>query len=224
MTIKQTKQGLTWITYTLLFLTTILASSNAFAATSTITITSTPFLSFSDIPDALSVGSLGVPTVDTEVTSDADGNLPVTRHLTIQDTRGCGGLNLQLQASAYTPAAQLSRNNLRVITSTNDQLSEAVVGNVEYIAGFAGDQTITPPLNTASTTFSDPNIYTAVANNSLDVARDLLQGNLTSPTGRTGEIHVSLSFYQLVPKLTIPNDYYTTLTFTLSDDTTGVCP
>lgn len=223
MVSKQQKRGITWLTCAL-FLATTFMSAQAFAATSTVTVTSTPFLSFTDVPDPLSIGSLVTPTADTELTSDADGNLPAARHLTIQDTRGCGGLNLQLQADAYTPAGQLSRNNLLVVSSTNDQLSEPVVGNVEYITGFSGDQTITAPLNTASTTFSDPNTYTAISNNSLDVARDLLQGNLNAPTGRTGEMHISLSFYQLVPKLTIPNDYYTTLTFTLSDDTTGVCP
>lgn len=220
---KQQKQGIGWITC-VLFVTVTFMSTHAFAATSTITVTSTPFLSFTDIPDPLSIGSLATPIADTELTSDADGNLPKARHLTIQDTRGCGGINLQLQADAYTPAGQLSRNNLLVVSSTNDQLSESVVNNVEYIAGFSGDQTVTAPLNTASTTFSDPSIYTAVSNNSLEIARDLLQGNLTAPTGRAGEMHISLSFYQLVPKLTIPNDYYTTLTFTLSDDTTGVCP
>lgn len=206
------------------FLVSTFVAGSALAATSTVTVTSTPFLSFTDVPDPLSLGSLTVPTADAELTSDADGNLSTSRHLTIQDNRGCGGLNLQLQTNAYTPAGQLSRNDLRVITSTNDQESGTVVNNVEYLAGFSGDQNITAPLNTGSTTFSDPNTYTAVANNSMDVARDLLQGNLSSPTGRTGQMHISLSFYQLVPKLTIPNEYYTKLTFTLSDDTTGACP
>lgn len=224
MTLPRKKQTLAWICGALL-LVTVAVSSSAFAATSTISVTSTPFLSFTDVPDPFSMGSLTVPTADMELTSDGDGNLPATRHLTIQDTRGCGGLKLQLQAGAFAPAStQVTAANLKVVTSTSDQLSEPVVGNVEYITGFTGDQTITAPLNTASTTFSDPNVYTAVANNSLDVARDLLQGNLSAPAGRTGEMHVSISFYLLVPKLTLPSDYATTLTFTLSDDTTGVCP
>lgn len=218
MATKHKKQVLSWLACAF-FLTTLLLAGNAFAATSTVTVTSTPFLSFSDVPDPVSLGTLTVPIADTELTTDSDGNLPAGRHLTIQDTRGDGGLNLQIQADAFTPAAQLSRNDLLVVTSTNDQLSETVVNNVEYISGFTGDQTITAPLNTSSTTFSDPATYTAVSNNSLDVARDLLQGQLSSGTGRTGEMHVSVSFYLMVPKLTIPNEYYTTLTFTLSDDT-----
>lgn len=199
-------------------------SSISYAATSTITVTSTPYLSFIDVPDSIEIGDLITPTSDTALFSDSNGiNLPSSRHLTIRDTRGCGGLNLQLQADSFTPSStQIIPNNLRVVTTTADQESGTVVSNVEYLSGYTGDQTITAPLEAGSTDFGTSTTFTSKTN-SLETARDLLQGNLTAPTGRDGQIHISTSFYLLVPKLTIPNDYYTTLTYTLSDDTTGTC-
>ncbi|MBU0668455.1 hypothetical protein KJ835_05040, partial [Patescibacteria group bacterium] len=206
-----------------------LIAGTTLAATSTIVVTSTPFLSFTDIPDSISIGTLTVPIADTALVSDTDGNLPVERHLTISDTRGCGGLTLQIQAAAFTPAStQIIPADIRVVTSTNDQLNETVIGNVEYISGFAGDQTITAPRSVASTTFSDSTLFTNApfdtVDNTLTGAINLLDGDLTAPAGRTGQMHVSTSFYLLVPKLTLPDRYYTTLTYTLSDNTIGVCP
>lgn len=202
---------------------------NAFAATSTITITSTPFLSFIDIPDSVQVHSITVPTVDTEITSDSDGFLSSPRFLRIQDTRGCGGLNLQAQADDFTPATTPEmKNELRLVTSTTDFVDAVVVGGVKYFAGFTGDQGITTPLNVAGPNFSDPTLFTGApfdtVDNTLDSPLDLMQGNLTAPTGRSGAMQIDLSYYLLIPKYTPPNNYYTTLTFTLSDDTTGVCP
>ncbi|MBU0661515.1 hypothetical protein KKG22_05070, partial [Patescibacteria group bacterium] len=85
------KQGLAVILCAF-FLAGVLISSTTLAATSTIIVTSTPFLSFTYMPDSISIGILTVPITNTALTSDTDGNLPSARHLTISDTRGCGGL------------------------------------------------------------------------------------------------------------------------------------
>lgn len=228
MTTKHKKQILGWLAGTSLLVSAFTAGS-ALAATSTITVTSTPLLSFANVPDPLSMGSISVPLADTELTSDSDGILPSSRYLVIEDTRGCGGLNLQLQADNFTPSTTPElKNELRVITSTADFIDGVVVNGVKYYSGFAGDQTITAPLNAPGINFSDPTLFTDppfdTVDNTLDTPLDLLQGNLNAPTGRTGYMQINTVFYLLVPKLTVPNDYYTTLTFTLSDDTTGSCP
>ena len=205
-------------------LSTLIASS-AFAATSTIIVTSSPYLAFVSIPDSMSIGSFSVPTSDMELTSDSNGTLPPSRWLTIQDNRGCGGLNLQLQANNFTPVStDVTTDNLRVVTSASTFYDGPVVNNIKYNSAFVGDQTATAPLNAGTINFSDPVTFTSLGNNSLDVARDLIDGPLTSPTGREGQMHIGVSFYLFVPKYTSAGDYYSTLTYTLSDDTSGVCP
>ena len=205
-------------------LSTLIASS-AFAATSTIIVTSAPYISFVDIPNSISLGSFAVPIADTDLLSDSDGQLPTSRHLTVLDNRGCGGINLQAQAAAFTPVStQVVPDNLLAVTSTNTAEAGSEVNNIKYLTGFSGDQTATAPLNTASSTFSDPATFTAVSNNSLEVARDIMNGSLTAPTGRNGQMHVGMSFYLSIPKYTTPNTYYTTLSYSLSVDTSVVCP
>jgi hypothetical protein len=222
--VKKHKQQILILLACTIFLTSALISGKTFAATSTITITSTPFLSFNDIPDSFQIGSLTVPTVNTSLYSDSDGiNLPASRHLTIKDSRKCGGLNLQLQADTFLPFQTPDlRNTLRVVTTTADQLQGTVVNNVEYLEGFSGDQAIIAPLEAGSTNFGKASTFTSL-NNTLNTPIDLLQGKLNAPAGRDGEIHISVSFYLEIPKLYIPNSYHTTLTYTLSDDTIGTC-
>lgn len=222
---KSTLKRVTFLASAFFLASTIIAGSSAFAATSSIIVTSSPYISFVDIPNSISLGILPVPTADTNLLSDSDGQLPSSRHLTIVDNRGCGGINLQVQANSFTPAStQVIPDNLLVVTSTNTAETGTDVNNIKYLSGFTGDQTATAPLNTASTTFSDPATFTAVSNNSLEVARDIIDGTLTAPTGRTGQMHVGMSFYLSIPKYTTPGDYYTMLTYTLSDDTSGSCP
>ena len=110
-------------------ISTSLLISSAIAATSTVIVTSTPYLSFTDVPDSILMGTLTVPTANTALVSDIDGNLPAVNHLTISDTRGDGGLSLQIQASDFSPASEaMIPANIRVVTSTNDQLSESEIG------------------------------------------------------------------------------------------------
>lgn len=221
---KRTKKQITFFA-SAFFLATTIMSGMALAATSTITITSSPFLSFVSVPESFSIANISVPTSDLEITSDPDGNLQPSRWLTIADTRGCGGLNLQVEASAFTPAStQVIANNLRVVTSPSTFYDGPVVNNIKYNPTFTGDQTATAPLSAGSINFSDPSTFTAVGNNSLEVARDVIAGTLTAPTGREGQMHVGMSFYLSLPKFTAPNAYHTTLTFTLADDTSGTCP
>ncbi|HMR00778.1 MAG TPA: hypothetical protein PKA32_00120 [Candidatus Gracilibacteria bacterium] len=207
------------------FLATSIMSGMALAATSTITVTSSPYLSFVTIPESFSMANIVVPTSDLELTSDSNGVLPPNRWLTIQDNRGCGGLNLQLQANDFTPiSTEITTSNLRVVTSASTFYDGPTINNITYNSGFVGDQTATAPLNAGTINFSNPTTFTSLGNNSLDVPRDLIDGTLTAPTGRQGQMHFGLSFYLFVPKYTSPGNYYTKLTYTLSDDTSGSCP
>ncbi|MBU0660647.1 hypothetical protein KKG22_00540, partial [Patescibacteria group bacterium] len=63
------KQGLA-IILCAFFLAEVLIAGTTLAATSTIVVTSTPFLSFTDIPDSISIGTLTVPIADTALVSD----------------------------------------------------------------------------------------------------------------------------------------------------------
>lgn len=213
-----------------LLLANMLAAGSAFAATSTIVITSTPLLAFNDIPDSGAIDSITVPTSDQEVTSDNDGQLASSKYLEVRDTRGCGGFSLTLGADTFLPLTSPElRDNLRVITNEDDAATGSSSGGVKYLTGFTGTQGVTAPLNVNSTTYTDPNLFTDspfdVTDNILDNTLTLLGGNLTAPGGRTGTMHIGLSFYIIVPKYFPPNatPYYTTLTYTLADDTTGSC-
>ncbi|HLG26000.1 MAG TPA: hypothetical protein VI588_04440 [Candidatus Gracilibacteria bacterium] len=204
----------------------LLSQSPVHGAISTIVITQIPFISFNDIPDSFLIAQMSVPTSSQTVTSDPDGSLGSERFLTIRDTRNCGGLNLQLDTSAFSPTAGLN-SGLRTVTSAADLIDGVVENGVKYLSGFAGTQGITAPLNVNDTTFSDPALFTDppfnTVDNILNGPVDLLQGPLTAPAGRNGYIHIDLSFSLDVPAYTIPGVHYTTLTYTLADDTAGTC-
>jgi hypothetical protein len=211
------------------------------AISTTIQITRAPFLSFINIPDSITlIENQPVPVQDTVFISDSNvappAVLPTSRYLTVQDTRNSGGLKLQIEAAAFypppVPPNTSLNNNFRIITSTADAVSGV---NVTELAGikyygedsnnFVGPANIVAPLNTAVTNFTDPSIYTQAPFNDgrnillAETPVDLMQGCLPSSQGRSGLMHLSTSFYLMIPKFTAPNDYYTTLTYTLMDDT-----
>lgn len=215
----------------------LLISAQGFAAESTVTITSTPFLGFSDIPDSLNMGysPFTVPVTDETRFSDVNGPLPATRSLTVQDTRNSGGFILQLDASAFSPAPPSDlRNNLRVLTTGVSELysGETPVGGIVYLpadgeTSFIGNQTVSAPVNSATTNFGEATTFTAVSGNVLNTTVDLMDGCLASG-GRKGKMNVHTAFDIVIPKYTVPpssgDRYYSTLTYTLSDYTPVSCP
>ena len=222
---------------TALALVNLLYASSAGAAGSTITISSNPFLSFLDIPDSITMGAppYTVPVTNLNLVSDENGLLTFGRSLTIQDTREDGGFLLQLDASEFlpTPATDL-RNNLRIVTSPASSLYLDIVpvNGIKYLpadgeSAFIGSQTVTAPLTATGTNFSDPATFTAVSGNTLNNTVDIMNGCLTTG-GRKGKMNVHTSYNLAVPKYTVPpstgDQYYSKLTYTLSDHTPASCP
>lgn len=221
---------------TSLFLLSTLLPLTASAITSTIQVTSSPFLSFVDTVDSFRITTNApVFSADMEYTGDLSAqDLPPERYITIQDTRGSGGFNLQIQASEFQPAQTSPNpslnNNFRIITSTNDAFAGTEENGIKYagdgIDPYTGQTGIIAPLNTISTNFADPTLFTSSPFDgginilTTDTPIDIMQGTLSAANGRNGLIHLSVSFYLLIPKFQAPGEYYSTLTYTLTDATT----
>jgi len=213
----------------------------AYAITSTIQVTHTPYLSFVQVPESFQIpesGPFPVQILDNTIpTNYSDVLLPEKRYLTVQDTRGCGGFNLQVTASAFQPAPTPPNpslnDGLRILTSTYDAQTGTEENGVKYYAAeeetYTGEKGIIAPLNTASTDFNNTAIFSAPPfdNGSnimlTDTPVDIMQGELAAPLGRDGIMHLATTFALKIPKFYAPDDYYTTLTFTLTDATTGTC-
>lgn len=222
---------------TALTLVNLLYASSAGAAGSTITISSNPYLSFLDIPESITMGAppFTVPVTNQSLVSDANGPLPLSRSLTVQDTREAGGFILQLDTAEFLPAPATDlRNNLKMVTSGVSDLysGETPVNGIVYLpsdgeTAFIGSQTVSAPLNSATTNFSDPATFTAVSGNTLNTTVDIMDGCLTTG-GRKGKMNVHVSYNMTLPKYTVPpasgDQYYSTLTYTLSDHTPASCP
>lgn len=215
------------------------------ALTSTIQVTHSPHLSFADIPDSINLtNNITPPITDTELTTDESSQpLPETNYITVQDTRNCGGFNLQISADAFSPAPTAPNtslnNDFRIITSTNDDITGANVETdasnpgIKYYgengATFQGSKGIVAPLNVTTTNFADPTLFTSAPFNTgsniltQGTQIDLMQGGLTAPAGRNGLMHQSISYYIKIPKFTVPTQHYTTITYTLTDNTSGSC-
>ncbi len=124
-------------------------------------------------------------------------------------------------------------NNMRIVTTGVSELysGETPVGGVVYLpadgeTAFIGGQSVSAPLNSATTNFSDQATFTAVSGNVLNTTVDVLDGCLTSG-GRKGKMNVHTAYSLVVPKYTVPpatgDQYYSTLTYTLSDNTPVSC-
>ncbi len=222
---------------TALTLINLIYASSTLAAESTITVTSTPFLAFTDIPDSFALGTFPytIPVTDTHYFSDPSGTLPSSRSLTVQDTRENGGFILQLSAEEFQPTPPVDfRNNLKIVSSGASDLYGDLtpVNGIIYLpaddeTSFIGDQTVSAPLDSGSIDFDDSATFNSVSDNTLNTTVDLMDGCLTSG-GRKGQMNVHLAFDALIPKYTLPpssgDQYYTTLVYTLSDYTPASCP
>lgn len=200
---------------------------------SSISITRGLFLSFTN-PAANFNFDFGNTTASEnggDLFSDTGSTLPDTKILTIEDNRGCGGFNLQMEASTFNPsgANSVSRDFFHIVSSTalTNPPAGSLDNNIYYLSGFNGTQGATTPVNSTCTDFEDAATFTDAAcvssNNTLNGLVDIIQGGLTAPAGRTGEMALGLSFHLEIQPYTIPTEYYSTITYTLTDATTGTC-
>ncbi len=222
---------------TALTLINLIYASSTLAAESTITVTSTPFLAFTDIPDSFVLGTFPytIPVTDTYYFSDSSGVLPSSRSLTVQDTRENGGFILQLSAEEFQPSPPIDfRDDLKIVsTGASDLYGDLTpVNGIIYLpadgeTSFIGDQTVSAPIDSPNINFDDSATFDSVSGNTLNTTVDLMDGCLTSG-GRKGKMNVHLAFDALIPKYTVPpssgDQYYTTLVYTLSDYTPASCP
>lgn len=185
--------------------------------------------SFTDIPDNVYLNSYITSYSGRGPKSQSGSTMDSTSYLIVKDKRNCGGFNLQISSTTTDPLT------IRVISSTllSPALSGTTAGNIVYLTGFDGTpdagsvQNAVAPLNSTCSDFDSTSTYLiggCVSNsNVLPTTLDLIQGNLTAPAGRDGEMGFGVAFYTWIPKLTAPGEYIDTLTYTLSDDTTGTC-
>ncbi len=204
---------------------------------SNIDISRTPYLSFVDLPESFAFNNISVPINDTGIVSDATINLstpgavlPPERVISISDTRASGGFNLQVTATDFSGgSSSIPNSGFRLVSSSAITLGvgDTVNNNVVYMNGFSGQQGLIAPLAVSATAdFSDTTTFTSgayAATNTLDGTVDLLQGCLTEAQGRNGEVGLGISYYLEVPKLTPPEDYNSTLTYTITDTTENPC-
>ncbi len=203
--------------------------------TSTVSVNRSGSLSFIALPSSFDFGSMGIPTGRTATFSDATataGNLPQAKRLAVQDTRGQGGFTLTLSANGdFSDGGSNSilvsnaspDDNLRIVTSPLfNGASGTTTNGVVYESGFSGPEDVTALVNTAATDFSDEATFTSVSNNILDTATpvDVLNGTLSSSTGRIGIMDVGSSAMLYIPAYQAAGSYTTTLTWTLADSTT----
>lgn len=221
----------------LAFITSLLLPSIVFGQQSSeIYVSRTPFLSFVDTPDSINFGTTSTPIATTSLFSDTGVSLENSRLLQISDTRDCGGFNLQVEAAAFSPGGTnaVSNGNLYVVSSSSLASPPAgtEINNIIYVNGFSGDQNTIAPVNTTFSatctsfnqieTFTDPTCMAGT--NTLNAPVDILQGSLTAPSGRDGDMAVGTSFLLQINPFTIPAQYTSTITYTLTDATTGICP
>ncbi|MBD3327749.1 hypothetical protein GF340_00420 [Candidatus Peregrinibacteria bacterium] len=229
---KQKKPAVLTLITLLLTLNLIIASNAVAQSTTptTITITRNEFFSFVQTPANIKINHPAggaVDIYDQTYFSNDNGEYPLDRQLIVRDTRNCGGFNVTLTANPFNDVTTLN-NGLRVVTHSQSSLAGNEMNGVKYIDGYTGDQNIIAPLNHSSgsfaiaSTFTDPPFDTV--DNVLDGPVDIMQAGLTAPDGHNGEMALGLAYAFTIPKYTPPNTYFTLLTFTLTDDTTGTCP
>jgi hypothetical protein len=215
------------VTGALLIASLFISATAQSQQSSYITITTVPFLSFSDIPDSVHYGSYTTDTSGQAFYTQSGSTLDDASVLMVKDTRACGGFEVQLSTSE--PAFPATR----VVTSTEIDPAVGITGSINnnliYVTGFSGDTSATAPHNTTCTDFSATATYdsgscTNTTNNIVGSTRTLMSGALTAPTGRDGEIAVGAAFQTSLDPYTPSGNYSTTLTYTLLDSTTGSCP
>jgi len=199
-------------------------------------------LSFYAIPANLDFGSLRIPFQKTAVFSDQDVDgtqetlLPEARRLTVQDTRENGGFRVTLSANSdFTDENNdtiLLRNtapddNMRIVTSPLVQnVTGATDSGVIYETDFTGEHGVNAEINTDATDFGSQDTFTSVSDNVLDASTpipvpvDIFDGTLSSSLGRSGRMSVGVAAMLYIPPFTAPGVYTTTMTWTLTDETT----
>jgi hypothetical protein len=199
-------------------------------ASSTVTITRVPYLSFEYIPSSFSFGAVTATGADQNVFNNADGLLPIAGNLLqVRDTRNSGGFLVQAQATDFTSGTDtINASNLRIISTTqfSTTFDGTEVNDVYYVTGYDGTpnaaatQTVTAPINAATTNFGQAVTFS----NALDSAVDILSGCLTGAEGRIGAMAVGLTDNLTVPAYTPPGNYNSTITYTVTDYTEVSCP
>ncbi len=232
--------GVLALTLNLLF-AGVVFGQNQVSDQSNVNVDRTGNLSFFAIPANFNFGAMAIPNQRTAAFSDAGpssfANLPVSKKLTVEDTRGAGGFTVTLSAdgnfsdggSNTIPVSNTAPNdNLRVVTTTNLNNSDNVPfpgasNGVIYESGFTGDQTVNAQINASGTLWGQTNTFTSVTNNVLDTSTpvNVLEGTLSSTQGRIGHMTVGVTSMLYIPQFQAPGQYITTLTWTLADSTTG---
>lgn len=203
---------------------------------STVSVNRSGSLSFTSIPSSFDFGVNVVPSQRTAAFSDGGitaGNLPANKKITIQDTRGEGGFIVTISANGpfhdenNTRTLAISNtspnDNLRMVTTPAfDGAAGTTTGGLVYENGFIGDQTVVGRINTAAINFGDETTFTNVSNNVLDtqVPVDVFDGTLPANSGRIGKLSAAAAAMLYIPALQGSGQYFTTLTWTLSDSTT----
>lgn len=228
---------ITSITFLVLISSLIMPTISFGSQGSSIAITRTPYLSFADLPDPFSFTSYTAsaatgaifsdPTVDLSVPG---AGLPSSRKLIVSDTRNSGGFNLQVSATNFTGGTvTINKSNLRVLSSPHlsSPPAGAIANDVLYLSGFIGQQTLTTPVKAATdANLGTDSVFTtgtSAGHNALSGTVDILDGCLSSIQGRNGQMAIGMSFYLAIPKFTPPGTYDSTVTYTITDSTSGTC-
>jgi len=192
-------------------------------------------LSFFAIPANLDFGSVRTPSQKTAAFSDqgVDGTqetqLPEARRLTVQDTRDNGGFDVTLSANSdFTDqnSDTIPINNMRIVTTpllqnVNGTTYEGVIYETDFTPDYH-DNPVNAEVKTSAVDFGSESTFTAVNNNTLDTQTpvDVFHAPLSSSQGRSGRMSVGVAAMLYIPPFTAPGVYTTTMTWTLTDETT----
>lgn len=200
----------------------IAQGSNQFCGSQTI---SSSTLTFQDIPDTFNFGTITEGSAQ-DLFNNAtppDANEPGADDLLqILDDRNSGGFTVTVDPDGTfieeTATYTIPLANLFMVTSL-DETDPGNVGGITYGAGFSGDQTVSSPLyvDVDSVSLTDTGTYSTNFGSAPVVIMD---GTLSSGSGRDGTMSVFTSFYLNIPASQEPGSYALKLTYTLTDSTT----
>ena len=201
------------------------------SAGSSIAVTRTPYLSIDAIPDSFAFPAVSARSTERDVFNSPDGALSEGMIIQVTDARNSGGYILQAQASDFTGGGNITpASSLRVVStaSFDTPVDSAISNNVHYLNPFTGPQTVVAPVNAASTNFGQAVVFDEVQNipknNSLNTPVDILKSCLPANEGRVGAMAVGLAFALKIPPYTVPGEYNSTITYTITDYTEDSCP
>lgn len=220
-----------------LILPGVSSAQDAGNAGSSINVERFPYLSFVEIPGSFAFTATPAGSSLHHVFNTPDGLMAEGKALAVNDTRNSGGFVVQAQTTDFISGTNtISGSNLRVVSTSAFAYDPGgtVTNNVFYYTGYAGTpdvaatQTITAPVNSASTNFSQVATFDEVQarpqDNSLDTPVDIMSGCLPPNQGRIGTMGLGLAFNLLVPPYAVPGIYNSTITYTIIDYTEDICP